>query len=112
MKTVYITVTASYARPIVSHPHLEVRKGDLVDLDDHMASLVCDTYKGGRIATEADVANAEVRDEVDGTKHLKEDDTAGWSGEREDADNAEPEPEPEPEPEQTGKKRSKKGGKR
>lgn len=72
MKILEITKTDTYAHPSVGQPHISVKEGETIELENSVADIIL-SYKGGRIADPLDSPDRTVVDEDD-----KE--NSGWAG--------------------------------
>ena len=72
MKILEITKTDTYAHPSVGQPHISVKKGETIELEDSVADIIL-SYGGGRIADSVDSPDRTITDEDD-----KE--GSGWAG--------------------------------
>ena len=53
MKSIKITKAGTYADPIVSLPHLTVKEGDVVEVREQMADIMCGEYHAAELIDES-----------------------------------------------------------
>ena len=53
MKSIKITKPGTYADPIVSLPHLTVKEGDVVEVREQMAEVMCGAYHAAELIDES-----------------------------------------------------------